>query len=182
MDIISRGSKPVAYKSSMRLKFFSSAAEDSRVKVTSLFTRIVDRASVVVFGEYSIFLLFSYIDSRGQKVFVTESQPVRFNELIFCRLPEDTGIGLLEPQATFEPHINCVQMSGNVWNVEVEGEFDVLVYGDRSAPDTHPASLRTGVQNYADGTTVLRIDSNSLSAEELLGLSQPDGTGPGTPG
>jgi hypothetical protein len=175
MDIISKGSKPVVYKSNMRLKFYSPAIEDSKVTITHIFTKILDNGDVVVFGEYTIFLLFSYLDSKNQKAYLSESQIMKFSETLSCSLPGTVNGGHftaqgLVAQASFDPHISCARAGSSALNIEVEGEFDVFIYGDKTAPDTHLDSVRPCLQNSADSATVLRLNDTGISAKMLLDM------------
>ena len=133
MELISKGGKPVAYKSTIRLKFYSAQAEDCRVTVTQIFARLLPDGGAIVFGEYSVYLLFAYTSSRGGKDYITESQQIRFSETIDCQLPADwekgPQHGSLDARAVFEPRVVCKPGAGGAFTVDVEGEIDVFIYG-----------------------------------------------------
>jgi hypothetical protein len=162
LDTVSKGSKPVVYKSNMRLKFFSAAIEDSRITIPHIFTKITDDG-VVVFGEYTIFLLFSYLDNQRHKAYITESQSVKFNETVSCHLPAAVDGSSFETQTMFDPQISCVRAASNAWSIEVKGEFDVFVYGDKEVDVTDS-------EGHGDSTTVVRLEGNNLTTNELLDM------------
>jgi hypothetical protein len=167
MDIICKGSKPVVYKSKLNLKFFSASFEDSGVTLTAIFTKLLDDGNAVVYGEYTIYLLFSFINSKNQKEYITKTQCVKFNEVVFCRLPDGAASESLYAQTSFTPRVSSVYESGSGWDINVEGEFDVFIYGDKATLDAHIISLKTSHSN--SGTaTVICIDKNNISANELL--------------
>lgn len=170
MDTVSKGSKPVVYKTNMRLKFYTTAIEDCKVTVTHIFTKIMEDGNVAVFGEYVIFLLFSYFDNQKQKVYLTESQTMKFCESISCHLPAAVDGRLFDTHASFDPRVSCTRASSNAWNTDVEGEIDVFVYGDKDALNSRAAAEVPVLQTLPDGTTIVRLEDSGVAIDELLNM------------
>ena len=171
MEMITQGGKPVVYKSNIRLKFYSATVEDCRVAVTQIFARLLPDGGVVVFGEYTVFLLFSYFGGRGDKEYITESQHMKFSETVECRIPGmggKTSSSLLDARAAFEPHVKCGPGSGGAWTIEVEGEIEVFIYGEKAALGLYLATPAHGSKP-AGGATVVRLEGG-VNPNDLLEL------------
>lgn len=170
MDMVGKGSKPVVYKRNVRLRFYSTSIEDSEIKADSIFAKITDMGTAVVYGEYEIFLLYSYLNSNKQKIYMTETQKMSFNEEISCNLPKKANNDSFAARASFDPHIKFERGAQGSWNVTVGGQIDVFVYGNKdrllaNAPNTNKSTGK-------DHATVMRIDSEGLSADDLLNMDE----------
>lgn len=169
MDIEPIGSKPVVYKSNIRLNFNSANMEDCRVKVTSIFVKPLSDESALVFGEFDAYLLFSYQDSQKHQIFTTEKETVKFNEVIPVKAAVDENAS-----AQFSPRITCTHSVGGWWHVEVEGEIEILGSKEEEAqPQEEPESPPVEVKSEEDDpnsavTTVMPIKDICVDANELL--------------
>lgn len=165
MDMIGKGSKPVLYKSNIRLRFYSTTIEDSKVRVNNIFTKVADDGKVIVYGEYIIYLLYSYFNSQNQKIYMTETQAHNFSETLLCRLPSHFNATDFIAEAAFDPRITFKRASNSAWNIEIEGQIDVFVYGSNDAISLH--STDDGKIS-KQGAKVTRIENTNLSVDELL--------------
>lgn len=166
MDMIGKGSKPVVYKSNIRLKFYSTIIEASEIKVNRVFTKITDDGTVVVYGEYIIYLLYSYFNSLKQKIYMTEAQTIKFSEAVSCHLPAHADFESFQAEASFDPRITFERASSSTWNIEVEGQIDVFVYGNKEELLAQ-ISTETGEPPKNDAT-VMRLNDTGLTVKELL--------------
>jgi len=193
MGIISRGSKSAVFKSNLRLNLNSVSVEDSKVAATHIFAKIMDDGSAIVFGDFTIFLLLCYLDSEKQKNHLTESLNVKFNESIPCYYPAalDNKIEKIQrcnARSSFEPRVSCTRGVGNVWNIEVKGSFEVVIYEKNAAFETENTDNSENIententkntkntedidepQNNADSVTVMQINDPGITADQLLDM------------
>jgi len=169
MDILGKGSKPVVYKSNIRLQFYGTTVDDCRINIDHIYAKLMPDELVVVYGDYTIFLLYSYTTNKSQVVHITESKNVKFSEDITCHLPKDVSIESLNPQVSFEPHVSFTRASVNVysWNIEIEGEFNVDIHGDKNNEEDKPFINDT---NLAGNATVMQLSNLGIPADQLLDM------------
>ena len=164
MEIVSRGGKPVIYKNNIQLRFFSSAIEDSEIKVNSIFAKIIDIGTVIVYGEYTVYLLYSYVNAEKQKVYVTQTQSINFSEMVSCNIPPDSDPESFRAEATFNPIITFSQAANTIWNFEIQGQIDVVIYASNNKE--HEMS-KSGIM-HVENATAVRIGDANLPIKDLL--------------
>ncbi|MEG6571375.1 hypothetical protein V6C21_02520 [[Clostridium] cellulosi] len=164
MEIVSRGGKPVIYKNNIQLRFFSSAIEDSEIKVNSIFAKIIDIGTVIVYGEYTVYLLYSYVNAEKQKVYVTQTQSINFSEMVSCNIPPDSDPESYRAEATFNPIITFSQAANTIWNFEIQGQIDVVIYASNNKE--HEMS-KSGIM-HVENATAVRIGDANLPIKDLL--------------
>jgi hypothetical protein len=169
MNILGKGSKPVVYKNNIRLQFYGTTVDDCQIAVDHIYTKVMPDGVAVVYGHCTAFLLYSYLDNSGMAVHTADSKSVKFCESIICNIPESTNIELLYPQATFEPHISYNRAVSNAytWDIEIEGEFDVVIYGDKDVVQSTPFKKSS---NFTENATVMRLNKLGLPADQLLDM------------
>jgi hypothetical protein len=164
MEIVSRGGKPVIYKNNIQLRFFSSAIEDSEIKVNSIFAKIIDIGTVIVYGEYTVYLLYSYVNAEKQKVYVTQTQSINFSEMVSCNIPPDSDPESFRAEAIFNPIITFSQAANTIWNFEIQGQIDVVIYASNNKE--HEMS-KSGIM-HVENATAVRIGDANLPIKDLL--------------
>lgn len=164
MEIVSRGGKPVIYKNNIQLKFFSAAIEDSEIKVNSIFAKIIDIGTVIVYGEYTVYLLYSYVNAEKQKIYVTQTQNLNFSEMVSCNIPPESDPESFRAEATFNPIITFSQSLSTIWNFEIQGQIDVVIYADKSKEHEMGKSGIMHVEN----ATAVRISDANLPIKDML--------------
>lgn len=167
MDILGRGVKPVVFENNMKLPFYGTNIEDSCIDVDRIHAKVTNDGDVVAYGECTILLLFSYINSRREKFFIAQSKNIMFSEKVDCPLPTHDNFDLLSAQAAFEPTVSCKRSpgSGYVWNIEIKGEITAAVNG--GAQNLSP--LETG-KKFSGETTVMPLNSLNISPSEILNM------------
>jgi hypothetical protein len=164
---IGKGSKPVVYNSNIRMQYYGTNLEDSCVELDNIYPKVVSKGNVVVFGQITVYLLFSYIDAKKEKKFIAESKKLLFSELVTCHISESANLEFAEAKVSFNPIISCRQTSGSgyTWEYQVEGEFDVNIIGNELPSNTNSE------ENFIDSTestTVMQLGHLGLPANEIL--------------
>lgn len=160
MNFLGKGVKPVVFENNVKLPFYGTNIEDSYIDVDRIHAKVTADGAVAAYGECTLLLLFSYMNTRREKFFIAQSKNIIFSEKVDCSLPSNQNYDLLAAQAAFEPSVACKRSpgSGYVWNIEVKGEISVMVSG----------SPLSEIKSFHGETTVMPLNSLNLSPEEVL--------------
>jgi hypothetical protein len=160
--------KMVEYKSTMCINLRSAAMVDCRVKVGDIFAKAVGDGDVIVYGEYKMFFVFSFVDGHKNKGYLLKTQKKNFSEYITC---EENSIkdAKEEIKPVFTPEISYVKIRDGVWNITVRGQFELLP--DEIVEAVHieqPEKRNEQPQIDSFGTTIIRLGDSEIEPSSLL--------------
>lgn len=167
MNVLGKGSKPVTYKSNIRLQFYGTEVDDCCGNVDHIYVKLTEDGTAAVYGDYTYFLLFNYKDKSGQIFRSTDSKSINFSEFINCPLEIKVDAGPLQPKASFQPHINFRRSPANAytWEIEIEGELEVTVCGEKNGSEDFSFKNE---YNSANNTTVMPLNNLGIPINQLL--------------
>jgi hypothetical protein len=176
--IIGRGNKSFIWNNSLEVEYSGSIMEDCQIKLNNTFTKILPKREIAVFGDYTIYILYSSPKKETKTKYYTKSIGTTVYDIIPYKIvkhghkPADRADIKVNVEFLFQPscryNFYTTQKGGFIyayWKIQHHGEININLSIDEGSERQDDA------ENPENDDTSAKIDSvdDNTASEQNTG-------------